>query len=576
MFSGVMSRVIAKRLNAREVAPGTRLAKYAGRASLVVFAAAHLWASRFQMNADGISYLDIGDACFRGNWRAALNLHWSPLYPLVLGAARRVFPVPMKWEYPLVHAVNFVIFLLVIPCFEFFWGSAFRSDGNSAERLPSTEAAWWLIGYVMLAVTAQMQRAIEFVTPDLIVTGVLFLAAGMLMRVRSGKSPRDFLALGAILGLGYLAKAPMFPVAFFFFVAAAAGRTFNPRQLLRLGMMILSFALFSAPFMGLLSKHKGRFTFGESGKLNLAWNIDGTAPRYMFWEGGPPGSGMPVHPPRQIWRSPDVYEFASPIHTTYPLWYDPYYWHEGVRVYPDMHGFVRTSTQSLKVYLRFFFFEEYAPALTVLLFLAALRGDCLAIFRHLLRHWPLLLVVVCALGMFALILVEPRYVAGYLLLLWAPLFLATGAFTTSSTRFVRAAALALAIMALPMLRGGVIDESKLDAQQDNLNTAIAVLQSGIRPGDQIAYIGDGIRAVWAKLDRVTIVAEAPSHYWSANGEYRPVASSFWQSPEPEQAAICDALKRTDARAILAPTPSTGVPSGWQKVGRTNLCVKSLR
>jgi hypothetical protein len=113
-------------------------------------------------------------------------------------------------------------------------------------------------------------------------------------------------------------------------------------------------------------------------------------------------------------RSPDVYEFASPIHTTYPLWYDPYYWHEGVRVYPDTHGFVRTSAQSLKVYLRFFFFEEYAPALTVLLFLAALRGDCLAIFRQLLKHWPLLLVAVCALGMFGLILVEPRYVAGYL------------------------------------------------------------------------------------------------------------------------------------------------------------------
>jgi hypothetical protein len=555
-----------------------RFVKYAGRVFLVFFGAAHVWASDYMMNQDGTSYLDIGDAFFHGNWRAALNLHWSPLYALVLGAARRIFSVPMRWEYPLVHIVNFAVFvLLVIPCFEFFWGNVFRSDVSAGEQRPYPEAAWWVVGYAMLAVTAHLQRAIELVAPDLMVTGFLLLAAGMLVRLRSATSRAlDFVSLGAALGFGYLAKAPMFPVAFFFFVAAAAGRRFNPRQLLRLCVMILSFALFAGPFMVLLTRHKGGLTFGESGRLNLAWNIDGTTPRYMFWEGGPPGSGMPIHPPRQIWRSPDVYEIASPIHTTYPLWYDPYYWHEGVRVYPDMHGFVRTSAQSLKVYLRFFFFEEYAPALTVLLFLAALRGDCLAIFRQLLKRWPLLLVAVCALGMFGLILVEPRYVAGYFLLFWPPLFLATGAFIPSNARLARAAAFALAIMVLPMLRQGVFEERQLTSEQDNTNAAIAIQQSGIRPGDKIAYIGDAIRAFWAKLDRVFIVAEAPSHYWSANGEYRPVATSFWQSPEFEQAAISDALKKTDARAIVALKPSTGVPRGWQQVGGTRLCVKFLR
>ncbi len=530
------------------------------------------------MNPDGISYVDIGDAFFHGNWTAVLNPYWSPLYPVALGAARRIFSVPLKWEYPLIHAVNFAIFVfLIIPCFEFFWGTVFGSDLSPGQQLPCFDASWWVVGYALLAVTMHMQQALAVVTPDLMVTGLLLLAAGILVRVGSETSrARDFLLLGAVLGVGYLAKAPMFPVAFFFFVAAFARRRLDSRQLLRLCLMILSFALVSVPLVFLLSRHNRGFTFGESGKLNLAWHIDGVAPWYEFWEGGPPGSGMPVHPPRQIWRSPDVYEFATPISATYPLWRDPRYWHEGVRAHADAHGMARASLQNLRIYLKFFGEEYYVPFVTVLLFLTALRRDYLAVFRHLLTHWPLLLVAVCALVMYGVILVDPRFVAGFLFLLWPPLFLATGAFTSNTNRVARAAAFSLAIMVLPMLRRGLIEERHQDTEQNNINTAIAVQQSGVNPGDKVAYIGDAIEAVWAKLDQVSIVVEAPSHYWSADGHFRAVEKPFWQSLESEQAAIYDALGKTDIKAILATTPSTGVPGGWQQVGHTNLCVKFLR
>ncbi len=46
----------------------------------LALAAAHGWAQRFTMNADGISYLDIGDAYWRGDWHNAINAYWSPLY----------------------------------------------------------------------------------------------------------------------------------------------------------------------------------------------------------------------------------------------------------------------------------------------------------------------------------------------------------------------------------------------------------------------------------------------------------------------------------------------------------------
>jgi len=78
------------------------MVKYAGRAFLFLFGLANVWAFDNMLDPDTIAYLDIGDECFHGNWRALGNPYWSPLYPIVVGAVRRVLSVPMKWEYPLI------------------------------------------------------------------------------------------------------------------------------------------------------------------------------------------------------------------------------------------------------------------------------------------------------------------------------------------------------------------------------------------------------------------------------------------------------------------------------------------
>ena len=71
----------------------------------------HAWMGRYSMNVDGMSYLDVGYSFFRRDWANAVNAWWSPLYPwtvgLVLGLAK---PSP-RWEFPLVHLVDFVGFL---------------------------------------------------------------------------------------------------------------------------------------------------------------------------------------------------------------------------------------------------------------------------------------------------------------------------------------------------------------------------------------------------------------------------------------------------------------------------------
>jgi len=47
------------------------------------------WSDRHGITPDGVSYLDLSDAVVDGSWRGLVNAYWSPLYPLLLGLARR-------------------------------------------------------------------------------------------------------------------------------------------------------------------------------------------------------------------------------------------------------------------------------------------------------------------------------------------------------------------------------------------------------------------------------------------------------------------------------------------------------
>src|SRR6266516_3640234 len=85
----------------------------------LILGAAEAWATRFSRNPDGISYLDIGDAYWRGDWHNAINAYWSPLYSLILGLFIKVLRPTPHWEYSLEHLVNFLIYVAALASFEF-------------------------------------------------------------------------------------------------------------------------------------------------------------------------------------------------------------------------------------------------------------------------------------------------------------------------------------------------------------------------------------------------------------------------------------------------------------------------
>ena len=65
-----------------------------------------------------------------------LSLIFSPLYSWLLGLGLALVKPSIRWEFPLVHLINFLIYVGALGCFAFFWRQlgAYRRTMRSTER----------------------------------------------------------------------------------------------------------------------------------------------------------------------------------------------------------------------------------------------------------------------------------------------------------------------------------------------------------------------------------------------------------------------------------------------------------
>ena len=376
--------------------------------------------SRHTMNPDGVSYLDMGDAIVRGDWKVAINGYWSPLYPLLQGLALKLMKPSPYLQFSLVHFVNFVIFLFTLGCFDFLLRAAVANrsrlvdrDGASG-RLP--QWAMFAVGYSVFLWSSLTLTKVGTVSPDMLMTALLYLAVGLLLRIWA--RPQGFplfAGLGAVLALGYLAKVAVFPLCFIFFALAwilgGSWKKATPRVLLA----VLVFLAVSAPWIAALSRAKGRLTYGDSGTVNYVLWVDGASPSYYFRDLGAAG-GHYSHPMRQIFDTPTVYEFETPARVTIPAWYDASYWADGA--VPRV--FLKRQLSVLSANLHYYFdllFAGQAALCIGFVLLSAMAGRYL-VLKQLTERWPVWLIGLAGLGMFALVHVEERYIAVFFTLFW--------------------------------------------------------------------------------------------------------------------------------------------------------------
>ena len=526
----------------------------------IALGAAQAWATRFTMNPDGISYLDMGDAYWRGNWHMAINAYFSPFYSWILGFFMKVLKPSPYSEYPLAHLVNFLIYLAALGCFEFFLRNFIRSRRHSDENarkqgnVTLPEWGWWMLGYALFIFASLQLITLRLITPDMCVAAFVYLASALILQIQTGAGTlRTVMFLGIVLGLAYLAKAVMFPLALVF-IAVAGCCAHNVRQGVRYAAMaVFGFLLIASPFITILSRSKHRVTFGDSGSIAYEVYVNGVD-QFV------PASSSLKHPINKIHDMPPTYKFGGPIEGTYPLWYDSTYWHEGIRPYFDLAQQFHAIAASLVTYWRQFcsvFLQLNATVALFVLYLIAPRSS--ACLKCAGASWPLLVIGLAAMGLYALVYAESRYFAPFIVLFWLAAF--SGVHLPHSRGLVRTIAVVVVAVSITSIAQTAWNTpSEAPSTADYYRLATALRDYGITRGSKLAVIGTEpfgkSGAFSARLARAQIVAQIRS------------SDLFWAAPAVTRAGILHALARAGAQTILAsdvPT-SADLSTGWHRLG----------
>ena len=97
-------------------------------------------------------------------------------------------------------------------------------------------------------------------------------------------------------------------------------------------------------------------------------------------------------------------------------------------------------------------------------------------------------------------------------------------------------------------------------------TALALHELGLRPGDKVGVIGYAYESFWARLGRVRIAAEMFA--WEA--------APYWEGDTDLRAGVIGAFAGTGARAIVAEgVPAGANTHGWRQVGDSNYFIYLL-
>ena len=535
------------------------------------------WDHRYSTSSsDTISYLDIGDAYFRGEWHLAINGNWSPLYSWLLGLTISILKPSPYWEFAAVKLTNFLIYLFALACFEFFlqelifyYKEKILHNSNRYFEIP--QWVWLVSGYTLFLWSALNWIGVYCDTPDMCTAALIYLATGIVMRIGTGPDNWvSFIILGAALGFSYLSKAVMFPLAFVFLGIGMLSVGDRRRALPQVLIALLVFAVIAGPFVVALSTTKGRLTYSDTGKLSYVWYINPSFVVIPFthWQGGPDGYGTPKHPTRKVFDNPLVFEFGTPVVGTYPPWHDPSYWYEGVKL---KFSFINQTKVLAKNIL--FYYEYFLGSLVFgYLIIACAGGRLWLSVKDLTKSWKLLILGGAGLGVYIIVSdfylnyahVQPstRLIAPFIVLLFAGCFSSVRLPNSlDSKRLITG----LTISTLLMTSGQLIYHSSKDfasmlrLEPTQWQVAQGLKKLEIQPGDSVARFGQNFGYRWARLARVKIIAEIND------------ASSFWTKDAAVRSDALKAIAKTGAKAIVQ-EPGLLIPdistSGWEEMGNT--------
>lgn len=566
----------------------------------VITAALSAWNHRFELYPDGVSYLDLADRFIESGFQGLVHLYWSPLYPFILALAKSILSPSPYWEFGLVQLVNFIIFIFLLLSFDLFLTlliqfNKSKSNNNKNSFFVVPDWAFVIVGYSIFIWASIELTTIWKATPDMLVGICVYLASSIILKIRLGNYKLyDFMLLGLIFGLGYLAKAVMIPFVVMYLVFLIASIKDLKKSAYAALISFLVFGLIAAPQVIAMSRAKGGFTINESGKLNYAWFVNGI-PLFAHWQGKCPTwnkkykkvvngkvkysceeLGKPVHPVRRIYYNPPVYEFEKPIIATYAPWFDPVYWYEGVKPKFDLGGHL-WAFNKWKKHDKNNLFLGVTGGLFILvgmLLFFYVSNKFELFFISLFKHWDLLVLAIFVLLVAFFSVYNDRYVGQFIVLFWLAVL---SGFNISSTkesiRLVKGLSFLVTVtmlMTVSSVCKETISQIKTKPVHQHWEVASYLERIGIKPGDKVAHFGNSWYALWARLARVRIIAEI--------GYKKGKLGPFWaQSKSIKDEIIKTIASKTEAKVIVTQkAPYNAAKEGWRKVNNSPHYVYDLR
>ena len=529
----------------------------------ILIACFQAWAFRYSVSADSISYLDMSDGAMPGgDWHRLISGTWSPLYPVLLGLFRRALNISPQNEIVAAHICNVIIFVFAFACFEVFLTNFLRRmQSPEIAKQPDMAQGLWVflsLAYSLFLWSSLSAITLRYLRPDMLMSGFVYLATGMLFRFSARPAAWiDYLKLGFVLGISFLAKEPMLPISVLMLaISLFLVESWRPALKMAIASLAIILVIGGLYFVP-LSRMRGRFTLGESGAYNYLVNVDRAGPGYGWYLQNPGKAvGTFLHPPNQIFQSPPVYAFGQPSLVTHPLRFDPSEWMAGVR--PRF----ALKRQIGEIYSDIIDLAKSVRGL-ILLFIALLlltfTIDRKAVIRGIARAWPIWLIAIAACAMYVLVHVESRYVGTFfVLILCSIVFALVESFRALNRNLLFIGTIALVVSFLvPVIHRDYVEYQRAGRGPNHDALAAAALRDlGIQAGDHIARISPLVTDLGPeRIGRLEVVAEVDFTH----------ANEFWSAPVQVQEQILSLFASHGAKAVIATRRDSTEPSasGWK-------------
>ncbi|MGV3756428.1 MAG: hypothetical protein ACO1QS_13690 [Verrucomicrobiota bacterium] len=208
-----------------------------------------------QLNNDAIAYLRLGEYYAQGKMDLAVSGYWGPMLSWLIALGIKLGFAPMAAGRA----------AMVISSLVFTAGAIGLLRGVRLSGWPAILSA-------AIAAISTIFWSVEYLSPDLLVSGLMLGAWGVFFTGSWLKERKWQAAAGALWGLAYLAKAVAFPLAVVVTLAVAGLRLLiggeRKQVLLAATITVSVFALVASPWVGTLSAKYGHFTFSTSGRIN--------------------------------------------------------------------------------------------------------------------------------------------------------------------------------------------------------------------------------------------------------------------------------------------------------------------